>query len=62
MATKTAAKIGSRRRTPARKTAAAKKSRRAPDPRYWKRAFERNLIRVGFSKAEAKELVALSAK
>ena len=60
MANKTAPKNGSRRRAPARKTVAAKKSRR-PDPRYWKRAFERNLIREGFSKAEAKELVALAA-
>lgn len=61
MANKTAATNGSRRRTPARKTVGTKQSRRAPDRRYWKKALERNLIREGYSPAEAKELVAISA-
>jgi hypothetical protein len=61
MANKTARTNGSRRRAPARKTVGASKTRRAPDPRYWKKALERNLIREGYSRAEAKELVAISA-
>ncbi len=59
-ARKTAATNGTRRGT-ARKTAGAKKPRR-PDPRYWKRALERNLMLEGYSRAEAKELVALAAE
>jgi hypothetical protein len=47
-----------RGRTPARKTVGAKQSGRRES---WKKVFERNLIREGFSPAEAKELVALSA-
>jgi len=61
MAGKTAKSNGAARRSPARKTVSAKKPRR-PDPRYWKRALERNLMLEGLSRAEARELVAISAK
>jgi len=43
---------------PARKTSVAKRSGRRES---WKKVFERNLIRVGYSPAEAKELVELAA-
>jgi len=58
MANKTARTNASRGRAPARKTVGAKKTRRAES---WKKVFERNLIRVGYSPAEAKELVELAA-
>jgi hypothetical protein len=61
MASKTAQANGAGRRSTARKTISAKKPRR-PDPRYWKKALERNLMLEGFSRAEAKELVALAAE
>jgi hypothetical protein len=61
MASKTTQTNGQRRRSTARKTVGAKKPRR-PDPRYWKKALERNLIREGLSRAEARELVAIAAK
>lgn len=61
MASKTAAANGSRQRAPARKAAVAKPGKKK-DPRYWKKALERNLILEGYSPAEAKELVAISAK
>jgi hypothetical protein len=53
---KTAATNGTRRGSTARKIASAKKPRR-PDPRYWKRALERNLMLEGYSRAEAREIV-----
>jgi hypothetical protein len=58
MANKTAGTNRSRRRTPARKTISVKRSVRRES---WKKVLERNLIREGFSPAEAKELVAISA-
>jgi hypothetical protein len=61
MASKTAKTNGTRPSSTARKTASAKKPRR-PDPRYWKRALERNLMLEGYSRAEAKELVRISAE
>jgi len=58
MASKTAAANGTHRRKPARKSVAAKQSGRRES---WKKVFERNLVRVGYSPAEAKELVELAA-
>ena len=55
MASKTAATSGTHRRGPARKPAGAKRS---PRRESWKKVFERNLVRVGYSPAEAKEIVA----
>jgi len=57
MANKTAATNGTRRRSPVRKSAAKRSARREG----WKKVFERNLVRVGYSPAEAKELVELAA-
>jgi hypothetical protein len=54
---KTAATNGTRRRNPARKSGAKRSGRRES----WKKVFERNLVRVGDSPAEAKELVELAA-
>jgi hypothetical protein len=59
MASKTAATNGTRKRKPARKTVPAKRSGRREG---WKKVLERNLILVGYSPAEAKELVAISAE
>jgi len=53
MADKTAAANGTRRRSPARKSGARRSTRRES----WKKVFERNLVRVGYSPAEAKEIV-----
>ena len=61
MANTTAKSNGTARRSPARKTVSAKKPRR-PDPRYWKRALERNLMLEGYSRVEARELVDLAAE
>ena len=58
MAGKTATTNGTHRRKPARKSVAAKPSGRRDS---WKKVFERNLVRVGYSLAEAKELVELAA-
>ena len=70
MASKTAKTNGTR---PARKTALTSHKRRVsaasgtasakPSGRResWKKVFERNLVRVGYSPAEAKELVELAA-
>jgi len=58
MADKTARTNGSRRRTPVRKSVGVKRSARRES---WKKVFERNLIRVGYSPSEAKELVELAA-
>jgi hypothetical protein len=55
MAGKTAATNGTHRRSPARKAGGAKRSAR---PESWKKVFERNLVRVGYSPAEAKEIIA----
>ena len=55
MASRTAATNGTYRRSPARKSAGAKRSARRES---WKKVFERNLVRVGYSPAEAKEIVA----
>ena len=55
MASKTAPASGTQRRSPARKSGAAK---RAPRRESWKKVFERNLVREGYSPAEAKEIVA----
>jgi hypothetical protein len=57
MANKTAATNGTRRRSPARKSGAKRSARHES----WKKVFERNLVRVGYSPAEAKELVELAA-
>jgi len=58
MASKTPATNGTQRRKPARKSAGAKRTGRRES---WKKVFERNLVRVGYSPAEAKELVELAA-
>lgn len=58
MATRTRENNGTRRRSPARKSSGAKLSGRRES---WKKVLERNLIRVGYSPAEAKELVAIAA-
>ncbi|MGA7239097.1 MAG: hypothetical protein WBY44_25675 [Bryobacteraceae bacterium] len=58
MANRTAATNGARRRSPARKSGGAKRSARSES---WKKVFERNLVRVGYSPSEAKELVELAA-
>jgi len=55
MASKTAATNGKHRRSPARKSDGAKRSARRES---WKKVFERNLVREGYSPAEAKEIVA----
>ena len=55
MASKTAATNGTHRRSPARKSVGAKRSARRES---WKKVFERNLVREGYSPAEAKEIVA----
>jgi len=55
MASKTAATNNTHRRNPARKSVGAKRSARRES---WKKVFERNLVRVGYSPAEAKEIVA----
>jgi hypothetical protein len=57
MSTKTAATNGTHRRTPARKSAAKRPARRES----WKKMLERYLIEEGYSPAEAKELVEISA-
>ena len=57
MANKTAATNGTRRRIPARKSGAKRPARRES----WKRVFERYLVKEGYSPAEAKELVEISA-
>ena len=54
---KTARTNGTRRASTARRTAAKRSGRRES----WKKVLERNLVREGFSPAEAKELVAISA-
>lgn len=59
MASKTAATNGTKRRKPAHKPVAAKRSGRRES---WKKVLERNLILEGISPAEAKELVALAAE
>ena len=58
MTSKTVAAKGTRPRKLARKSAGAKRSIRRES---WKKALERNLLREGFSPAEAKELVEISA-
>ena len=58
MANKAAATNGTHPRKPARKPVGAKRSGRRES---WKKALERNLILVGYSPAEAKELVELAA-
>ena len=55
---KTAATNGTRQRKPARKSAGAKRPGRRES---WKKVLERYLIEEGYSPAEAKELVAISA-
>lgn len=62
MPKKTVRKNGSPKRAPVRKTVGAKQSDDGTTSRGWKKALERNLILEGYSRAEAKELVALSAK
>ena len=54
MASKTAATNGTHRRSPARKSVGTQRRARRES---WKKVFERNLIRVGYSPAEAKEIV-----
>ena len=58
MARKIAARNGAQQRQPARKTAGAKQSGRREG---WKKVFERYLVKEGYSPAEAKELVEISA-
>lgn len=58
MARKPATTNGTHRRKLARKTAAKPSVRRES----WKKALERNLILVGYSPVEAKELVEISAE
>ena len=58
MAKKTAPTNGAHRRKPARKAAGAKPSVRREG---WKKVFERYLVKEGYSPAEAKELVEISA-
>jgi hypothetical protein len=53
MAIKTAATNGTRRHSPARKSVTKRSARRES----WKTVLERNLVRVGYSPAEAKEIV-----
>jgi hypothetical protein len=60
MANKTARRVDPRR-SPVRKTAPAKRAGYIEATPHWRKALERNLIREGYSPAEAKELVALSA-
>ena len=55
MASKAATTNGPRRRSPARKSVGAKQPARRES---WKKVFERNLVREGYSPAEAKEIVA----
>ena len=55
---KTAATNGTHQRKPARKSAGAKRPGRRES---WKKVLERYLIEEGYSPAEAKELVAISA-
>jgi hypothetical protein len=62
MATKTAGASKPQRRKAAPKAAATKRTNGAKRRPNWKRLLEQNLILEGYSKAEAKELVALSAK
>ncbi|HTS62580.1 MAG TPA: hypothetical protein VMH28_11185 [Candidatus Acidoferrales bacterium] len=57
MANKTAPTDGTRRRSPARKSSAKRPARRES----WKKVFERYLVKEGYSPAEAKELVEISA-
>ena len=59
MASKAAATNGAYRKSPARKTAGAKKPVRRRES--WKKVLERYLILEGLSPAEAKELVKISA-
>jgi len=54
MAIKTAVTNGTQRRSPAPKSGGAKRPARRES---WKKVFERNLVRVGYSPAEAKEIV-----
>jgi hypothetical protein len=61
MANRTAGMRGQRSRSMTRKTAPAKRNGQTTGRATWKRVLERNLIREGYSSAEAKELVALSA-
>jgi hypothetical protein len=61
MANRMAGTSGQRRPSTARKTAPAKRNGQTTIRATWKRVLERNLIREGYSPAEAKELVALSA-
>jgi hypothetical protein len=56
MASKTAAN-GTPRSSSVRKSVAKRSTRREG----WKKVFERNLVRVGYSQTEAKELVELAA-
>jgi len=58
MARKIAVRNGAQQRQPARKTAGAKRSGRREG---WKKVFERYLVKEGYSPAEAKELVEISA-
>jgi len=53
MAANKIAATNATRRGPARKSGAKRTGRRES----WKKVFERNLIRVGYSPAEAKEIV-----
>jgi len=55
---KTARMKGSHQRSPVRKTTAVKRSGRRES---WKKVFERYLVKEGYSPAEAKELVEISA-
>jgi hypothetical protein len=57
MAKKTAPSNGTRRASTARTTAAKRSGRRES----WKKVFERYLVKEGYSPAEAKELVEISA-
>lgn len=59
MAKKTATTNTAQQRRPARKAAPAKRTGRREG---WKKVLERNLILEGYSPAEAKELVAISAE
>jgi hypothetical protein len=58
MAGKIAATNGTHRRKPARKSVGTKRSGRRES---WKKVFERYLVEEGYSPAEAKELVEISA-
>ena len=59
MASKTLVTNGTHRRKPARKSGVAKRPARREG---WKKVLARNLILEGYSPAEAKELVAISAE